>query len=41
MQEGRRRRVAALAAAMQRLSSEEIARLYEAAQLIEALSREV
>ena len=41
MQEGRRRRVAALAAAAQRLSREEIARLNEAAQLIEALSREV
>ena len=41
MQEGRRRRVAALAAAMQRLSSEEIARLCESAQLIEGLSREV
>lgn len=41
MQEGRRRRVAALAAAVQRLSREEIARLNEAAQLIEALSREV
>jgi DNA-binding MarR family transcriptional regulator len=41
MQEGRRRRVAALAAAVQRLSREEIARLEETAQLIEALSREV
>jgi DNA-binding MarR family transcriptional regulator len=41
MQEGRRRRVAALAAAVQRLSPEEIARLCEYAQLIEALSREV
>ncbi len=41
MQEGRRRRVAALAAAIQRLSREEIARLDKAAQLIEILSREV
>lgn len=41
MQEGRRRRVAALAAAVQRLSQEEIARLDEVAQLIEFLSRKV
>lgn len=41
MQEGRRRRVAALAAAVQGLSHEEITRLDEAAQLIEALSREM
>jgi DNA-binding MarR family transcriptional regulator len=41
MQVGRRRRVAALAAAVQRLPREEIARLDQVAQLIEALSREV
>jgi DNA-binding MarR family transcriptional regulator len=41
MQEGRRRRVAALAAAVEDLSREEITRLDEAAQLIEALSRKV
>jgi len=41
MQEGRRRRVAALAAAVQRLSPAEIARMNEAAQLVEALSREL
>src|ERR1700730_12373155 len=41
MQEGRRRRVAALAAAVQGLSREEIDRLDQVAQLIEALSREV
>jgi DNA-binding MarR family transcriptional regulator len=41
MQQGRKRRVAALAAAVQGLSREEIARLDETVQLIEALSREV
>jgi len=41
MQEGRRQRVAALAAAVEDLSREEITRLDEAAQLIEALSRKM
>jgi DNA-binding MarR family transcriptional regulator len=41
MHEGRRRRVAALAAAVRRLSKAEIVRLRDTAQLIDALSKEV
>jgi DNA-binding MarR family transcriptional regulator len=41
MQEGRRHRVEALAAAVRGLSRKEIARLREAAQVMERLSREV
>jgi DNA-binding MarR family transcriptional regulator len=40
MQEGRRRRVETLAAAIRRLPEREIARLQEAAQVMEALSRQ-
>ncbi len=41
MQEGRRRRVEALAAAIRELPEKEIIRLHEAAQVMEALSRQV
>ena len=41
MQEGRRRRVEALAAAVRRLPPKEIAQLREAAQVMEHLSRQV
>src|SRR5689334_18063968 len=40
MQEGRRRRVEALAAAIRKLPEKEIARLHEAAHVMEALSRQ-
>jgi DNA-binding MarR family transcriptional regulator len=41
MQEGRRRRVAALAAAVRGLAEKEIVQLLQAAQVMERLSRQV
>ncbi len=41
MQEGRRRRVESLAAVIRRLPEKEIAKLQEAAQVMESLSRQV